>query len=386
MLVLRDTQGIAEGQAVLPPPLIPVVALFDGNHTVREIAALASRELGRDVPKDFVEGLARELDEAFFLETPRFERERERVEQRFRDATVRPAAHAGGAYHGDATKLREYLESECLARAPRQRGASRQGRVRGLVAPHIDPWRGAAGYGRSYAALAAGLTDDVETFVIFGTSHAPMRAPFSVCPKAFDTPFGSVPVDDAACARLANAARFDVHADLMNHKREHSIEFQVVFLKHLLGARPFRIVPILAGLGRQQARRTDPSKDADVEAFLDSVRELVDRTKAVVIAGADMAHVGPRFGDRSPYDAEARDVLERRDRASLASARSDGAREFWEHVVEDLDTRRVCGLAPIYSLLRVLEAVTATSELVHYEQTVDAEDGSIVSHAGVALG
>jgi predicted class III extradiol MEMO1 family dioxygenase len=46
----------------------------------------------------------------------------------------------------------------------------------------------------------------------------------------------------------------------------------------------------------------------------------------------------------------------------------------------------VCGLAPIYALLKSLPAdQKANAETLHYEQTIDAEDGSIVSHASVAF-
>jgi hypothetical protein len=54
-------------------------------------------------------------------------------------------------------------------------------------------------------------------------------------------------------------------------------------------------------------------------------------------------------------------------------------------VSSDLDERRVCGLAPIWSLLRVVESSRAKGRVLHYEQTVDGEDGSIVSHAALGF-
>ena len=257
----------------------------------------------------------------------------------------------------------------------------------GLVAPHIDPWRGAVGYGHAYRALEAALPADAETFILFGTSHAPMRQPFALCRKSFATPLGTVDADLAGIDTLARAAQgFDPYADQRNHKREHSIEFQAVFLKHLLGTRPVRIVPVLAGLGAQQATGEDPAGDERVVRFIDAVRDLVSAGagKVVVVAGADLAHVGPRFGDGSALDAERRTELERTDRASLERATSLDAGGFWEHVAADLDRRRVCGLAPIWSLLRSLGGGTS-GKVLHYEQTIDREDGSIVSHAAVGF-
>jgi MEMO1 family protein len=44
----------------------------------------------------------------------------------------------------------------------------------------------------------------------------------------------------------------------------------------------------------------------------------------------------------------------------------------------------VCGLAPMYALLRTMKE-GSRGDVLHYEQTVDADDGSIVSHAAVAF-
>jgi hypothetical protein len=72
------------------------------------------------------------------------------------------------------------------------------------------------------------------------------------------------------------------------------------------------------------------------------------------------------------------------DRGSLDRAAAVDGPAFWEHVVRDLDDRRVCGLGPIWSLLQSLSG-GAEGRLLHYEQTVDAEDGSIVSHAAMGF-
>jgi hypothetical protein len=388
VLVLRDTQGVTEAHAVIPPALVPIVSRFTGRRTCEDIAREASAELGADVPVSIVVDLAGQLEQGLFLEGPAFRQARAQVERSFAEAAVRAATHAGGAYHGDSAKLRTYIDHACLAHANgAPASGARAGAMVGLVAPHIDPWRGAVGYGHAYGALAAALPEEAETFVLFGTSHAPMREPFALCRKAFATPLGDAEADlEAIDALAACADGFDPYADQFNHKREHSIEFQAVFLKHARGARPLRIVPVLAGLGTQQATGEDPERDARVTRFLDGVRALVERRpgRVVVVAGADLAHVGPRFGDPGPYDAARRTALETSDRGSLERATALDAPGFWADVAKDLDERRVCGLAPIWSLLRSLGA-GARGRVLHYEQTIDAGDGSIVSHAAVAF-
>jgi len=388
VLVLRDTQGVTDANAVIPPVLVPVVARFTGRATCEDIAREASKDVGGEVPVEVVVRLAEELERGLFLEGTAFRDARARVERSFAEASVRPASHAGGAYHADPVKLRRYIDHSCLAKAEAARATpAERGPMVGLVAPHIDPWRGAVGYGHAYGALAAALPEDADTFVLFGTSHAPMREPFALCRKAFATPLGHVEADvETIDALAARADGFDPYADQFNHKREHSLEFQAVFLGHLLGGRPFRIVPVLAGLGAHQLTGEDPAGDARIVRFLDGVRELVESRpgRVIVVAGADLAHVGPRFGDPQAYDDAQRAELERADRGSLEHATSLDSTAFWHHVAGDLDARRVCGLAPIWSLLRSVSGASG-GHVLHYEQTVDADDGSIVSHAAVGF-
>jgi len=423
--MLRDTQGVTSSHAVLPMEVVPIVARFTGAMTCEDIARQATTELGESVSVDLVVKLATELEDALFVDGPPYRRERARIEREFAAAAVREASHAGGAYYDDPAELAEYIEVECLGtrelspaskRKPRvartaangtngTKGAnganganstaatsSKNGGARlvALVAPHIDPWRGARCYGAAYNTLAAHLPDDVDTFVLLGTSHAPMREPFALCRKAFATPLGPMEADVDSIDAIATACDFDPYADQFNHKREHSLEFQAVFLRHLLDKRSperrsrARIIPILAGLGEFQHRGDSPASSRSVTRFYDAVRKVVERRRAVVIAGADLAHVGPRFGDPRPFDESERAVLGATDRDSLSRAERADAEAFWEHVASDLETRRVCGLGPVYSLLRTIEP-GARGEVRHYEQTVDPEEGSIVSHAAVGF-
>jgi MEMO1 family protein len=388
LLVLRDTHGVTDASAAIPPGLVPIVARFSGARTCEQIAREASQEIGAEVPVELVVKLASELDEGLFLEGPRFREALSKVQRDFASAPVRAASHAGGAYTDDPAELRDYIDERCLqaADAGKTNGKSVHGAgaLVGLVAPHIDPWRGRVGYGHAYGAMKRALLEqEVDTFILLGTSHAPMRQPFALCRKGFATPLGTMEPDLGAIDALAGAVPFDAYADQFNHKREHSLEFQVVFLKHLLGDKPAKIVPVLAGLNEHQARGTDPAADSAVEKMMSALRAIVESSegRTVLVAGADLAHVGPRFGDERP-GREDLEALGATDRDSLARAAAPDAAAFWEQVARDLETRRVCGLGPIYSLLRVLPE-GARGDVLHYEQTIDKDDGSVVSHAAI---
>jgi MEMO1 family protein len=383
-IMLRDTQGVTSNHAILPLEAIPIVGRMTGARTCAEIAREASAELGQRVPVEVVVGLATELEEALFVDGAPYRRARARIEEEFARATVREASHAGGAYHGDPDQLATYIEKDCLASV---KNGAHHGSLVALVAPHIDPWRGARCYGAAYNALASALAADTDTFVLLGTSHAPMREPFSLCRKSFATPLGPMEADLDAIDEIADGCDFDPYADQFNHKREHSLEFQAVFLRHLLRrshGRDAKIIPILAGLGDEQHSGRSPARSSSVTRFFEAVRRVIDTRRAVVIAGADLAHVGPRFGDARAFDDAERSALRQTDEESLQRAEAVDAEAFWSHVAGDLDTRRVCGLAPVYALLRLLGRGTR-GLTHHYEQTVDPEEGSIVSHAALGF-
>jgi AmmeMemoRadiSam system protein B len=394
--MLRDTEGIAPGAMVVPMAWSAALARFDGKRSIDEIARDAFRASGNPVDAADIARLAEDLEHAWMLDSPRFQARRREVVRAFNASAVRPAAHAGGAYHGDRRKLAAFIDQRCLAPARASGAASTSprpstpARMVGLCAPHMDLWRAAVGYGHAYAALATALARpehaSIDTFVLLGTSHALMRKPYAVCAKTFATPLGALDPDREILAELSDLSSFDVHADQYLHKNEHSIEFQAVFLRHLIGERPAAIVPILCGLSESQARRRDPAEDERAESFLQALGEAIERRRerVLVIAGADLAHVGPRFGDPAPLDAHELEALRERDRTSIERAVVVDAPGFFADVVEDLDVRRVCGLGPIYTLLRAMPR-RARGQMLHYEQCVDPSEGSVVSHTSLGF-
>lgn len=377
---LRDPEGLGPG-AIVEPPLVAALAYMDGRTSVVDIAARASRRSGLTVLPTEVEALVRALDEACLLVNARSRARLDEVFAEFRASPVRGSRHAGGAYEGHPKRLADFIERECLN--PARESPKPKGRPVGLIAPHMDYWRARRGYGDAYGALSAGALVDVKVCVVLGTCHAPMTQPFALTRKAFETPFGRVSTAHDWVETLTTAARFDPFDDEYRHKDEHSIELQIPFLQHLMGGRRFEIVPILCGLGEAQEKQEDPSLDADVERFVSTLAELVANHRAFVVAGADLAHVGPRFGDAKPLDALGQRKLAERDSASLKAALALEAGAFFEHTTEDQAERRVCGVGPIYTLLRSIAAAKPGGHLVAYHQHVDPDEGSIVSHGEV---
>jgi AmmeMemoRadiSam system protein B len=384
-IALRDPAGFTPSVLVLPGPLLEIVSMFDGEHTIADVQAAVLRQHGQRVSAAQIESIAASLDEHGFLDSPRFAERVAAIEQEFRAAPTRPAAHAGGAYHGEPEALRQAMDA--FFAPPAGPGPIRTPApgppVRGVIAPHIDFHRGGPGYAWAYREVAESC--DADVFVIFGTCHAGLRHPFALTRKHHETPLGAAPVDHEFVGALARRARQQCFASELGHRAEHSIEFQAVFLRYLFGGRrDFTIVPVLASFAHEAlARGRGPEEDPRVCRFLDAVVETAQasRRRVAFVAGADLAHVGPRFGDPEPVSPAELARIEREDRAMLETVTGADPAAFFASVATDGDRRRICGFSPIYALLRCLPG--ATGSLRHYGQWPDPQ--AVVTHASVVL-
>ena len=374
-VALRDPAGFTDQIAVLPGPLLDLVSLFDGEHPIEVIREVLRRRHGEAPSVEQITALVERLDDAGFLESDRFAERRRATEDAFRRSPVRPAAHAGGAYAGEADALRAQIASFFAhADGPESPGGGpRPGSLSALIAPHIDFHRGGPTYAWAYQAVLE--RSDADLFVILGTCHAGMADPFAVTLKPFDTPLGPVAVDCDFYDALSRRAGQDLLASEPAHRAEHSIEFQAVMLQSLLGGRrPFTILPVLASYLHEAVwAGTEPEGDRRVPRFFDALRETIAAStrRVCLVAGVDLAHVGPRFGDPDANTEGSLAAVERADRAMLESVVAGDARGFFAQVAADRDARRICGLSPIYSLLRLLPE--SPGRLLQYRQWPDPE-------------
>lgn len=358
-LALRDPAGYAPSMVMLPGGLVEIVALFDGSHSIVDIQAELMRRHGEIVPRGQLEALVDGLDEHGFMESERFAERRAAIEGEFLASPTRPASHAGGAYAAEPDELRVTMDgffAHAEGPGPIEWPAEPGGAIAGAIAPHIDFHRGGPAYAWAYRRLAERCDGDL--FVIFGTCHAGMRDPFALTRKDFVTPFGPAAVDREFVDALSARAGQDCFGSELAHRGEHSLEFQAVFLRYLYATRrEFTIVPILTSFAHEAlARGQGPEDDPRVPRFLEAVGETIAASgrRVVVIAGADLAHMGPRFGDPAPISPDELERIEREDRAMLSAVERGDARAFFDAVARDGDRRRICGYSPIYATLRVL--------------------------------
>ncbi|MCI0484079.1 MAG: AmmeMemoRadiSam system protein B [candidate division NC10 bacterium] len=374
VLCLRDPTHYAEAVLFVPPAAVEILRHFDGEHSVLDIQAAYVRCHGQLLFREEVEELIATLDQHYFLEGDRFTRHQERLEAQFRQAATRPAFLAGRSYPQEGSELGQMLEQMLQhPQGPVSKSDPVKDPIHALIAPHIDFMRGGVGYAWGYGGLDQ--RTDAELFVIFGTAHGGTNRPFAPCAKDFETPLGPVRTDRALVEELKRRCPGLLAVDDIAHRAEHSIEFQVILLQHLLGAkRPFRILPILCGSLQEWVLAGQvPSDDPEVQRVLEALRELLDAqdTPVCLVAGADLAHVGPRFGDAGPITPDLLRWIEEQDRRMLAPVTAGDPEGFFRFVSREKDRRRVCGLPPVYTLLHLMRGRTA--ELLHYGQAPDPQ-------------
>jgi len=388
---LHDREQVAPGPLLISPGALLVLQHLDGTRTLRDVQAGILRVTGSIVPLAQIEHLVRVLDEQLYLDGPRYADAVAAIRQTFLANPTRPAAFAGSAYPADPNDLRAFLDGLFIGPGapglPDRRGASgdtARRAMKALVAPHIDLRRGGAAFAHAYRALAE--RSDADLFVILGIAHAGDGRPYTLTGKDFDTPLGVVRTERAFVARLAELTPSGALGDELAHRTEHSVEFQVVLLRHLLPeCEDLAIVPILCGSFRQALIDGRPPREqAEVRGFIDALRRAIEEAgrKVAIIAAVDLAHVGRRFGDAEPANAATLRLVEAEDRAMLETVAACDADAFYRSIRKDLDRRHVCGYPALYTMLCLLDGA-ATGTLLSYDQSPEPEMASAVTFASM---
>lgn len=387
MLIFQDPERITEQTVLMPLEAAVIVQYFDGNHSLRQIQEELMRQAGELVDLKLIQDVVDQLDEHLLLESPRFQAHLRQLNQDWMAQKVRPAYHAGSAYPADPAELTKFLEN-CYA-SPDGPGALPGTRVaddlKGIVAPHLDLKESGPCVARAFKLLAERTA--ASLFVILGVGHMEADRMFVLCDKDFDTPLGPVPADRELIARITRRRQDRNPLYDYVHKQEHSVEFMAVFLKHALRDRKdLRIVPVLcSGFTPNLAAQVPPEQDPVFRDFIGALKAaLAERGEPVCfIAGADLAHLGPRYGDRESYAPIRMSEEETTDRQMLEPLLTGHREGFFREIARIKDQRRICGTPAIYALMAASGA--ARGDLVKWSYWHDRDTNSVVTYAAMAL-
>ena len=379
VVLIRDHLGLVQEGKAIELPVYQFMTLLDGTRDLRDVQmAMIRQQGGVLVGMDEVKTLISHLDGAFLLESQRFRNAKDQIVQDFEVRSVRPCSHCGRAYPADAGQLESRL-SDILRTGP-SRAARPDGKVIALVSPHIDLSVGQKGYASAYQWLERKSPSRV---VVLGVGHQMAHDLFSLTEKDFETPLGTAKGDRAAVRALRHVGGDALATNDFAHRAEHSIEFQILFLQHVLKDQAFTIVPILCGfVGTSLPEFSREAYLGKTAPFVAALREIVSEKETLVVAGVDFSHVGPKFGHQVPAH-HLTGQSEAHDKNLLASLTDLNVPQFWEESKRVQDQFNVCGFSALALLLEVLPP--CKGQVLHYETWHEEPTRSAVSFASVVF-
>ena len=240
--------------------------------------------------------------------------------------------------HADVERLLRHAADQARAPAPKA-----------IIAPHAGYIYSGETAARAYARLAS-RRGTIRRVVLLGPAHrVHVRGIAMPEADAFDTPLGTVAVDQAALAAIAHLRQ--VVAARPVHAAEHSLEVHLPFLRAVLGA--FAVVPLVVG-------EATPAMVAEVLDLLWGGEETL------IVVSSDLSH----------YHAY-RDAL-RIDGQTVAAILDCAA---------NLTHEQACGATPVNALMQLARSRRLRVELIDQCTSGDTAGprDQVVGYASFAL-
>ena len=386
MFMLSDMTGLSQESVAVPAAVVFVASLFDGKRTTAEIR----RELVQhqvEVTEEEISSLADEMKKHGLLETPDAQAKRIQALEDFRRSSARPFHAEARGLSKDPIEFGRFLNQ--FFKHPQGPGelpsaTAPKDPPLGLVAPHIDFFRGGPLYAWAYGELAKCRPPDV--IVAFGVAHMSPRSPWVPTLKAYETPYGPMEVDADLYQEIKAALWYDPLEEEWVHAKEHSLEFQALWLKHTWMKDTPKWVPILTSAFENFCDQSAPSTVQSIEQGIQKIAQILNARrkkgqKVMILAGVDLAHVGKRFGDDFDIDENWKKRIEQADRDSLEQALNLEADAFFLAGAGQNEWRKVCGLSALYTSLRLIKALgngtPPKGRLLGYDQQPDPAGGIV---------
>jgi AmmeMemoRadiSam system protein B len=217
----------------------------------------------------------------------------------------------------------------------------------------------------AYKAASAGRYD---TVVLAGPSHYVAFDGVAIYPQgAFATPLGDAEIDGTlAEALMASPA---IRPMAAAHQREHSLEMQLPFVRHLFPKA--RIVPLVMGF---QTRET-------ITALAAALTQACASDRILIVASTDLSHF---------FDARTAQELDGRVAGHVAAFDADGLLAAFEHYPEHERGRFVaCGGGPAIAVMRAARALGATDARVlkyGHSGEISGDFEGVVGYLAAAFG
>ena len=215
------------------------------------------------------------------------------------------------------------------------------------------------------------------------------------CDKGYESPLGMCEADttlmDALRSRLGERL-FDSRFD---HENEHSIELQIMWIQHVFGKNDRGEYPkVFGALVHDPSVNNGESYDGSgigIQAFVDALRASLAGLPGttLVVSSADLSHVGPAFGDKTPLAgddpevAAARDKVLQHDREMLSLIAENKPHELVSSMAWQQNPTRWCSLGNIAATLLTVQPTKV--DVLNYVAAMDQQGMTLVSSAAAII-
>jgi MEMO1 family protein len=375
MVLLNDDEGIMENSLVVSKDILFLISLMDGSRSLRDIQAEYMRIYGELLYMERLEEIIAAMDQNYLLFNDNYKSHCANLKMEYEKNPVRKPALAGRSYPANRMDLLMALD-EMFKTVPAKEVS---GNLTAILAPHIDYTRGVNVYQQIYPYLK--LTKK-PLVIVFGTCHQMTEKIWSISLKDFETPLDIAPVSQELKNLILHNNILQDYVVEWPHRKEHSIELQIPLIQFNM-VNDFEILPILTGSMHEYIEGARDIDDSRLTELTDNLSEVLKKygKPYIIVTGADLAHIGAQFGDTYALDSFSLASSKIKDKEILSCIKEIDAQSFFGSIQRERDARRICGLTPIYFLLRLVQGCTA--EIVSYDQWTDGK--SSVSFAGAVF-
>ncbi|MCB9838308.1 MAG: AmmeMemoRadiSam system protein B [Phycisphaeraceae bacterium] len=414
-LGLADAQQISDKILYTAPAAQMILPHMTGE---KDLDAIVT-EVGQGLTREMLETLVAQLDFAGLLEGPVFDELLARVREDYESSDLLPpgASEMFTKMVVNQTLDRtlgepvsdEELEQHAAESVAKQfdkwideilkdaEDPSFHELPHAIIAPHIDYPRGWQSYASVYGRLR--VVDRPDRVIILGTNHFGRGTGVVGCDKGYETPLGPCQLDTEALETLKNELG-DANADRLlehryDHEREHSVECQLMWLQHVFGPdEKGEHIKTLGILVHDPTVNNGESYDGNglaFEPFVAALKRTIESLpgRTLVIASADLSHVGPQHGDPKPLAGEEQEIVQARNRVvahdqeMLGHVAKGSADELISAMAWMQNPTRWCSVGCVSAMLKAVDADDI--KMIQYTASMDPGGMSMVTSCAAAL-
>lgn len=288
---------------------------------------------------------------------------------------VRPPTVADQFYPGDKRILMDMLDS-LFRRAGGIPVHMDSEPVKGVVAPHAGYIYSGATAAHSYRVIAEGW-ENIDSFIVMGTSHTGLGAAVSISTLDFETPLGVMKNDLELGEMLISPT---IQQSEEAHILEHSVEVQLPFLQYIANktGREIPFVPIAF------LSHTISTAEAAGRILYEAIRR--SKKRVVVIASSDFTHAGHAYGYLPSPKKHLIDWMHEHDGMALERIKKLDLQGFMK--VKEEFGLTICGAGAIGALLEYARlSGSKEAEVIYYTTSYEVSRtlSGVVGYASVAV-